>query len=397
MSPAPSSTLYLKAATVTDTVFTIPSTQTFNVDTTTAKNITVSGNLIIPAPSGDTSAVNKAYITEQIGYITNTINTLKGGETMDLHGFLTAITDVSGNLSNEVTRAKGVEHDISGCLYGEIRNRSDAVDTLNSRVDTETADRENADKALAATINDVSILPVSAVITADGAVPIPLTQTQILSGYQGWRYKNSVDNKTYAGIAPSERKINWYFINNFPTSPIHFEMKVSDIKEICVPMMFIGTKTPIITIYTKTKASGNAGGWYFAKKTWRYDGPTVVPGKKYLLRFSPNDLSLTAKYEDYTNLDLVYDPLDTMSSSGDLLANDDVLSISFGTDSSIPANLFDFAVINFEIRTSKGNKKMLLSNDSVLNGYLLNTFEKMINKLYQGTSILPDSTTFPSF
>lgn len=392
-----STILYLRSAEATANTFTIKS----------GANLIVSDD-----PSLATHAVNKRFLDAAI-------QSLGASGTADLDAERAARGAADDALSDRIDqevidRAADVQAEETARLAAaatEKTAREAAESALSVRIDQEVSDRAAAvdaeedariagDVALQAQISDVHIAQYAYPIYTDGCRPLPMPISLFGAGHQGWYFtNNATQNKINAdgSTGSAVNKINWYMVNNgAPTPACKFEAKVSSIKEINVPVTLISqTSTPFITIYTKMKGDGldyksspTAIPWYRAKKTWTRDGdlaggPSLVDGGNYLFRVKVGTSALTASYPDYANIDLKATAVQS-ATAGPWSEEDDIFLIAFSTDSGSSQGNVNFVAKHFEMRTSRGNKKILFSNDTVLMYRLLEKLEVVNQELYKG-------------
>lgn len=230
----------------------------------------------------------------------------------------------------------------------------------------EEAARIAADADLARTkFTPVNVLLSSQVIP-DESQPIPIPSS-IINTYavDGWYFKNG-------GPGTSTRKINWYF--GAPTQDGVATYK--SLSEISIPATFISKSSiPFFTIYTKPKASDNATDWYNARKTFVGNNNNALQGdsSRFLLRLCPNpNNSPKATFPNFTVLDLV---VESFTSQGTIMEDDEILAMSIGTDSSAAAGHVQCIIHGLEILSSNGNISYSLSNTQVLHKFMLDKLD----------------------
>ena len=355
---ASKSTLYLGAASSTPDVFTVPASKTLFIGKTAVES---------------TDAVNKGVLDASVTALTAIINQITGS-TFQLTGAFDTLPEI---LIAVNANASAITAEASARIAAAVAEHT-------ARVAAEAAEhdlRVAAEFALQIQISDTVIVPLTPAIVPnnDGAYPPALLPSALVNaGHQGWYYKN---------IAKGN-KINWY-MQNMLSGVSKMNFTVGDIYELNIPVTLISkASTPFITIYTVplnpasafvkdaylNDPSKDASSWYHSKRTYcvdgdgaighKNDGASLVDGEQYLFRANVSGSSLTANCLSYSNIDLLPSVV-TNSTQGVFSNNEVVKFISIGTNSGAEANTVEFVVKHFEIRTSKGNKKMLFSNDTV--------------------------------
>jgi hypothetical protein len=202
----------------------------------------------------------------------------------------------------------------------------------------------------------------------------------------GWYYRNNGPANN-----SSLNKINWYTSPNATT--------VGQLKEInLITNLFSTTSYPFITVYTKfqgpTQIDGinnwgvgkqNAAFWYHGRYTFvAQPGSRPTDKGKYNLRASID------KYLDplkpyigstlgLTNVDM---PIEVFNSTVEgntrslavipLLPTDEILTVSFGTDSSSAIGNVEFILSGINYYCTPGNLGYRFSNNSVVSKAIMN-------------------------
>ena len=207
----------------------------------------------------------------------------------------------------------------------DVANATDPSDAVNlSQLETITNDLEDRVVSLEdnSNINTVYAYEDNLQVRADGQPgvkdPSPLIR-------DGWYYKNLV-----AG-----QKINWYYFDGLNQGTV----TLGDLKSVYAVMTFDAVRVPILAIYTVPTGVGDALP-LFAHSRIVYDAtmtPTPVVGKKYLV-YGGEEPSV---HPELPRIQLALVPAQSI---GEQLPAEQILTVSFGSDSGASVNSVQYMV-----------------------------------------------------
>jgi hypothetical protein len=210
----------------------------------------------------------------------------------------------------------------------QIKNVADAVDDNDavnlSQLETITNDLEDRVVSLEdnSNVSKVYAYEDNLQVRADGQPgvkdPSPLIR-------DGWYYKNLV-----AG-----QKINWYYFDGLNQGTV----TLGDLKSVYAVMTFDAVRVPILAIYTVPTGAGDALP-PFAHSRIVYDEtmtPTPVIGKKYLV-YGGEEPSV---HPELPRIQLTLVPAQSV---GEKLPTEQILTVSFGSDSGASVNSVQYMV-----------------------------------------------------
>lgn len=289
---------------------------------------------ILDRQSGDSSTLSSAqsYTDQKVADLVNSaptvLDTLK--ELSDALGsdpnFATTIAGQIGDLDSRLDTLEG-----SDTTEGSVaKAEKDAKDYADGIVAAEESARQAADSAEASArqaaddaldarvlpiekryqVNHLAIYENNAQVYADGQPGVEDPSGQLRDG---WYYTN----------VSAGQKINWYYFDGINNATV----TLGDLSAYAV-MTFDGLGSmPILGVYTKPTGSGDVIPG-FAHSRVAYSGsPTgLVTGKKYLVYFGENP----SVHPELPRVQLVKS---TGSSAGDQNAAEEVLTVSFGSNS----------------------------------------------------------------
>ena len=244
-----------------------------------------------------------------------------------LTGEIDFISSVAGGVTSVNTRTGDVVLDKTDVNLGDVDNTSDADKPISD--DTQDA-LDALDDRIIPIEDRAEVLTVYAYenntqVYADGQPGIKDPSALIRDG---WYFKNSI-----AG-----QKINWYYFDGTSQGNI----TLGDFKSAYTIMTFdavSGAASPIIAIYTFPTGAGDVIPG-FAHSRIVYDGPmtpTPVVGKQYLVYAGENP----PVRQDLPRINLT---LITGSSIGDKLPTEQILTVSFGSNSAASVNSVQYMV-----------------------------------------------------
>ena len=210
----------------------------------------------------------------------------------------------------------------------QIKNVADAVDDNDavnlSQLETITNDLEDRVVSLEdnSNVSKVYAYEDNLQVRADGQPGIKDPSSLIRDG---WYYKNLV-----AG-----QKINWYYFDGLNQGTV----TLGDLKSVYAVMTFDAVRVPILAIYTVPTGVGDALP-PFAHSRIVYDAtmtPTPVIGKKYLV-YGGEEPSV---HPELPRIQLALVPVQSV---GEKLPTEQILTVSFGSDSGASVNSVQYMV-----------------------------------------------------
>jgi hypothetical protein len=243
------------------------------------------------------------------------------GDTVDL-----VKLDINGNVIGngfELAKKVDLEAEISSrqaAIDAEASARSAADEILLAGLDAETSARIAADSALDARVlpiekryqvNHFPVYENNAQVYADGQPGVEDPSGQLRDG---WYYTN----------VSAGQKINWYYFDGVNNATV----TLGDISAYAV-VTFDGLGSmPILGVYTKPTGSGDViPGFAHSRIAYSGSSSGLVIGKKYLVYFGENP----SVHPELPRVQLVKS---TGSSAGDQNPAEEVLTVSFGSNSA---------------------------------------------------------------
>ena len=270
------------------------------------------------------------------------------------------ISSVAGDISIATTTGKGLSlslmkgRDASGIIVSSdldfgngyrVKKLLPAVDASDavvlSQLTTETTRATAAEATIQKSVIVPTFVPFSAAITADGASPMPLPASLSSTAPDGWYYKN----------AGSGQKINWYV-------PSFAKLTVADVLSMYANCYIVNPASPpFITLYTKPK-TGGAASWYGAKLVYDY-AAGALPSAGY---YSLYTTTPAINSPNYTSTALTKS---AVFSAGTALPADEILAISFSSNSAAVANAVELVLAIFGIVTPQETRECFFQNTDV--------------------------------
>jgi hypothetical protein len=210
----------------------------------------------------------------------------------------------------------------------QIKNVADATDVNDavnlSQLETITNDLEDRVVSLEdnSSVSKVYAYEDNLQVRADGQPGIKDPSSLIRDG---WYYKNLV-----AG-----QKINWYYFDGLNQGTV----TLGDLKSVYAVMTFDAVRVPVLAIYTVPTGVGDALP-PFAHSRIVYDAtmtPTPVIGKKYLV-YGGEEPSV---HPELPRIQLTLVPAQSV---GEKLPTEQILTVSFGSDSGASVNSVQYMV-----------------------------------------------------
>ena len=210
----------------------------------------------------------------------------------------------------------------------EASSRQAADESLQSALDTEESARIAADSALDARVlpiekryqvNHFPVYENNAQVYADGQPGVEDPSGQLRDG---WYYTN----------VSAGQKINWYYFDGINNATV----TLGNANAYAV-VTFDGLGSmPILGVYTKPTGSGDViPGFAHSKIAYSGSSSGLVIGKKYLVYFGENP----SVHPELPRVQLVKS---TSSSAGDQNPAEEVLTVSFGSNSAASAGSVKF-------------------------------------------------------
>lgn len=201
----------------------------------------------------------------------------------------------------------------------EASSRQAADESLQSALDAEESARIAADNALDARVlpiekryqvNHFPIYENNAQVYADGQPGVEDPSGQLRDG---WYYTN----------VSAGQKINWYYFDGINNATV----TLGNLSAYAV-MTFDGLGSmPILGVYTKATGAGDVmTGFAHSKTAYSGSSTGLIVGKKYLVYFGENP----TVHPELPRVQLVKS---TGSSAGDQNPTEEVLTVSFGSNS----------------------------------------------------------------
>ena len=216
-------------------------------------------------------------------------------------------------------------------------------------------------KLLSASSRSV-IVPLTTFLVGGQAFPTVMSSTVSELGYDGWYYKKTLNDIV-------NKKVNWYL-------PPDVNMTVSDIQQLFFQIRLIkSTSVPFITVYTKP-TTGDSG-WYKSKRTFDMGVP-LSDNTNYCCFIKMNANTPDPVAFNHINQTLI--PSTVVSTSmGAFDPSEQILTFSFGSDSSSAIGNVEFICSSVNVQSAKGTINYLLSNVHVESKAL----SSQVNSLYQ--------------
>jgi hypothetical protein len=314
----------------------------------------MSGRLFSPLYLGNSVVVNDAGVE------------VSTSPTLDIH--LVNKMYMDQNIGDESQRVNGE--------IERLENTIESLDTRLTQTDQALAALDVAD--VANTLAKPNFIQHIRHIPFDqhtkGFTPLPSTRSG--DADDGWYYKKTATTSDV-------NKVHVYTVANFPTTKTpKFEMKVSDLKLVYAKVDIFHTSNddPFITIYTKPKESGNAASWYHSKATYMLPQThSISPDNShYLLKIAQVGYENLVTMPGTVELNLVKTD-DATATRGIMDDNDDILAISFSTNSgaevgSVEIVLSQVGIISRSVNGPSKHGLYNYSNDSVLLRAMYNDF-----------------------
>ena len=270
--------------------------------------------------------------------------------------------DIQFNSASVTVKAPLLDLNVVNKLYTDVADAS-----LNALIVTETSDRMVADAKLLSAMSKSMIVPLTDAVCGGQALPTIMTSAVSELGYDGWYYKKTLNDSV-------NRKINWYVGPDIAMtvgglSQLFFDMKLLNV-----------TSTPFITVYTKTDTvTPNGASWYKSKRTYELLNKVgLAAGTNYccFMKFnseSPDPVS-------YGHVNRVLSLSDVVANSvGSFASSEEILTISFGTDSISSIGNVEFICKSICVQSAAGTENYLFSNVHVESRAL----STQVNNLYQ--------------
>jgi len=221
-----------------------------------------------------------------------------------------------------------------------------------------------ADAKLLSASSRSIIVPLTTGIVGGQAFPTVMPSTVSESGYDGWYYKKTLNDIV-------NNKINWYF-------PPDVNMTVSDLQQLFFQIRLIkSTSVPFITVYTKRTVSDNTGAWYKSKRTFDMGVP-LSDNTNYCCFIKLNANTPDPVAFNHINQTLIASTV-VSTSVGAFDPSEQILTFSFGSDSSSAIGNVEFICRSVNVQSAKGTMNYLLSNVHVESKAL----SSQVNSLYQ--------------
>lgn len=303
-------------------------------------------NIASAVDAGD--AVNKANLDSAIATATSASETFATIKVDEQKLRIDAILEGAGLSLDALKEVSDYANSLHSSQAQDILT---ATTTLTTSLNTEVSRATTAEADLKKKMEfEIDVFPVASVVPDEeppALIPLAIksnrTPGTAYNGRDGWYFKN----------ATSGQKVNWYLQSNQ-------YLTVKDILSLSfdATLYSLGS-TPFITIYTQQKASGNAGSWYNAKRT-------------YVVANNAN-LSTYKDYQFYTNIlpDTVLPgttpyalTLSTVATAtvGTMLPDDLILTMSIGSDSGAAADSVEFKIESARVHTPLGTFKHKFSS-----------------------------------
>jgi hypothetical protein len=325
------------------------------------------------APTDNSHATNKEYVDTKISVVQSAIDDIMGNDPslntfLEMRKFVQdmdaiGVTNLTTALSAERTAR---ENDIAQ----EIANRS-AADA------TEALERANADTKLSNSLFKSLLVPYSTLVFPDESPPMVMpTTVKNTTNVDGWYFKNGGSSST------TTRKINWYL--PAPVNETTQKATVGSLLELNIPVKLVSkVSTPFVTVYTKTKSSGNQASWYNARATYlvsNASSSSLTAGGNYLLRALVSGTNLVGSLSGFSAIDLIKD---ASTSPGTMYPEDEILAISIGTNSGADAGTVECVIHTLNVFSSNGNYMHQFSNEGPMNKFLLDKVDTLYTNLGQ--------------
>lgn len=210
----------------------------------------------------------------------------------------------------------------------EASSRQAADESLQSALDTEESARIAADSALDARVlpiekryqvNHFPVYENNAQVYADGQPGVEDPSGQLRDG---WYYTN----------VSAGQKINWYYFDGINNATV----TLGNANAYAVVTFDDLGSMPILGVYTKPTGSGDViPGFAHSRIAYSGSSSGLVIGKKYLVYFGENP----SVHPELPRVQLVKS---TGASAGDQNPAEEVLTVSFGSDSAASAGSVKF-------------------------------------------------------
>jgi predicted nucleic acid-binding Zn-ribbon protein len=246
-----------------------------------------------------------------------------------------SVSTLQTNLSTEILRAQGVE--------AEIDVRLDAVEPKVTAIESDISDLDSRIVPMEEILEFEKV-----VVYENNAAVYPDSQPGVedASLRPGWYYQNLV-----AG-----QKIHWYFFDGVNQANI----QQGQFSAYAVVTMDSIASLPIMAVYTKPTGTNDAVSG-FAHSRYVYSGfqTTPVVGKKYLVHIGEAP-------EIHPELPRL--PINLLNSQGEKLPTEEILTVSFGSDSGTAVGNVKFMVEHLGVSSPsyKGNAELKIRAASLV-------------------------------
>lgn len=229
------------------------------------------------------------------------------------------VSDRQTAVSAEQSRAEGQE--------AAIRSEFAAADsTLQSNIDAEEQSRIDGDDALDGRLSPIEGMleyKHSSVYDSNINVYADAEKGKEDSNLrEGWYYTNEV----------SGQKINWYFHDGSKDV-----VTLGDFSAYAVMTFDDASESPILGVYTIPTGSNDAASWYHSRVVYSGLSSTPEIGKKYVVYFGQEP-------EIHPELPKLQLSKSSISTVGEQLDSEIVMTSSFGTNSTAPVGSVKFMV-----------------------------------------------------
>ena len=308
----------------------------------------------------------------------------------------TAITNLTGQIGDEKTRAKQAESDLSGNVHDEFTRASCAEGVLQTNIDAENLRASNAESSLSTSITtevsralsqenilkqkqitSISLLPSAAVLGGQ-SFPQAVPPTYYVP-FDGWYYTNKEPS------SGTNNKFSWAI-------SVPANTKFKDIQYMSFnTCIYSNASLPFITFYSLPKVGG-ATSWYGAKQAYEILNPSSIKVNSVALDSSYNatPYQLYARFAATNNDALVsygYQQVqmslsNVVSSNVGTMSPDDIIySIVISSNSHATQYQVDCLINSGFVTTPSGTFESTFSNDYISNSNLTATVNTLSTTL----------------
>jgi|11BtaG_2_1085332.scaffolds.fasta_scaffold00947_6 hypothetical protein len=260
--------------------------------------------------------------------------------------------DLQANIDAEQSRAESAETQLQSSIDQEVSDRQSAVSAEQSRAEAQEAairsEFSAADSTLQSTLQSNIDSEEQSRIDGDNALDGRLSP---IEGMLEYKHSSVYDNNigVYADAQKGEEDVNlregWYYTNEVAGQKINWYfhdgqkdvVTLGDFSAYAVMSFDDPSESPILTAYTFTTGSNDAGSWYHSRVVYSGLSSTPEVGKKYVVYFGQEP-------EIHPELPKLQLSKSSISTVGEQLDSEIVMTSSFGTNSIAPVNSVKFMV-----------------------------------------------------